>query len=641
MRVERGRNADHIMNRALPLLILFFLTGLVFYSLRKENTTSIARWEELLRDQDEALIYHGGESWKVKNGQIQDVFLDDARLQENILATAWYHAVHRRDPLLSLSGVDIEAFEAAVEEIRKMLVQNARFLPNIHERIAMQHLHPTEFFSLLPELERKRRELLASPSEQGVRAYHILLIEALESYLYETKRLDDFLSDSEIKALFFTTRASSLSMRKALRRLQKNVTETLSREAVRFSCYQGKETDLCKEPAYPSAESLTPNEHKAIFPSPEALRLVKIVSGIQQLDRDTLLLPQSGKLVQLTQESCGFMSPELFYYWEAKDIRTGLIAGKSDSVSNAGFLWTEPFAEHARIRSRANPLSEIFSQGTSLYHQNMSLYLCLDSGHDLSRLLTVLALQRHTQESPLGVSMLDDGRAVDVLQAEKGLAEALSPSDALSEKYISTILSLLKDTSYRTRLDSDVLQAMEERVDLWRNQSADLEKALANVLIANSRLAFYTHSSPELKGLFMTRSFPSIFFLPANSTLVHEKIFFSSSRIRQDELEAEDKTYRTSLQSLLRSFPFSFIEQQVRKQKLSEDMVIMRLFSTERKLPEIFFFATPPTISAYQPGLLDPILESLQIVFQGKDILLLKPLHPTDQEAWIPAAPIL
>lgn len=487
---------------------------------------------------------------------VADASSDDVR---DTLRLAWYYVATARAPILPLAGSAPSHLRSATTRVQAAEGQYFAILPEEDRTALSGVMSPSSFLRLIAPLEEARLSFLTEATLESAMGYHAALLSALSAYEKDAQILLGALRGAGgIQFTFVGGKSDASAYAEAVEALAAEVRHGLREEAERFDCLVG--TSNCTElPPEPFAEEMEADAPHA--PSADAQTVSSFLLASGRYDRQfytrSARVPGSEDTVFLSGARCNGGRPSHFLSFLLRDPETGLLSRKSLLSDDLYLLDTQAASSSATGYGRY--LKELNEQGLRWYSQPVNLYTCPDSGFDAARASSVIALRNLAKDEPLAPSI------PGIEEEEKALAEAPLVSDALASGYAAVLSRALQ----REGLAPEEVRDVRERIHIWKGQTGGLAEVLMDAAILNEALAYYAQFTISSDVLLLTRSYPSLFFLPFNGGLVRQSSSFFSSVA---PLSSSPPIFRTYFADLIGEVSLQELMEQSRLQdRISED----------------------------------------------------------------------
>ncbi len=545
MRLEVGK-INKFGGLFLSIVLILYVGILLEHETKKENEILTT-----LLDGEQSKSLIRGKIKDIRNGRIE---IEGSQLdsfeKNRALRTGWYQTKHRVNPIANLPGVNIDTLTETINALEKVIKGIPQHTKNHQEQDLADSFHPFEFLNRLSRLEYLRREMLFDPTHINIARYHFTLQKTLESYTQDTTSYLSTLTHlPDLTLSFLYQQSDKEQFKKAVELLQQNIEVLLEEEDRRFKCYRGI-ISSCRPITYenlPQKRSEEVSDKKNF--SPEILTFLTTPNhpfSPTLSYHNASVIVGSEKIIFLESARCVPSRPAPFLYVELKNQEAAITASRTETLSELVFFETKKPSPLSIGSSRY--LDELTRRGSSLYYQSLNLYFCPDSGYDETRILSTIGIYNLVEKEPLG-KKVGGTEGILINEIEKNILNEKYLFDTNVQNYITTLNSLLSEKKFRRTLLNEergsLLEEIENRINLWKSQSSSYEKIVANALLLNSSLPFFTGNfKTPLSNFFITRSYPSIFFLPFNTTLIKEGPSFSRNSIPIWERKPTHQTIR-------------------------------------------------------------------------------------------------
>ena len=496
----------------------------------------------------------------IKNGAVSPIprFFEE----RGVLRLAQYALLNRIDPILALSGANIEQLRASIGALEKSLNLLAETGKWGSESKKLRSLHPMRFLKLLPELEKKRREAIEAPTMKIAKKYQQGLEEALSiaigeienlqqnieyAKLLETKRRNKVF-DEKFEVFLLRTSTDMETFIQALDDVKSALRLQQKKVHARGGCLTIWKT--CREMlAFGWAGTIrnihTPEPRPVSAINPEVLQLI---TSYWEKHR-AVIFPKT--LVVSTECFGGgktahpfllsFDSPEylerFFPGWKALGVGQIFEANLLDNIYFANIL-----ALPSDAQTFYRPLTE---KGFTLAWQPATnLYNCSDNGY-LSRLLTLQGIAEELRSTPLfrNVVVASDSPKSLLLQELAKAENKLISNKSIVEDDVSSFISqtgslFLGEGEYQLQqmLGKDVVVRSEELVQRFFQNGESFSDIISLNVFRNFRFAELPQAPASLFHAFLTYSHPSLYFMTFNQTVLGDSP--SPSFTRNSETQA-------------------------------------------------------------------------------------------------------
>lgn len=530
-----------------PLGVATLVAALFFsaaYALRSE--TRISRfYADALRDAAiSERVTVGGRDYHVERGQVtlEGSLLSGYRTHLP-LKLAYAKTLAARSPILALSGVSLDEFDAAIARLERTQERLADAQTSVIERArTSSDLYPTRFLHAAAALENTRRAFLKDGTYEDLRSYLLserLAIVAYQSDLNRFRRGFENVVPQDVPA-YATAKdiVSRESMLDALDALERGISAAMDTHLARRACLFGR-TAACQ------ARDLA-------LPSLVERSIDASSSGVQkaQFSRDILaragIPPQPGPFIRLSSSEC-----------VARDESPLMYAFSGISQASSAHSYRSPvFVGHVALIDISDyddlPFYSYFASHGARYVpvRDLTYYACLDAAFDKGGVLAVENIARLARE--LRVSRFASGPLKEMLEDdERRLAstEVISEGDAV--RYLHDARALIESASLPDDVESDLVSAWLELAtrgggtlhtlaDIAAFEGTNLQLAEEGIVYDfGARYLFFVRSG--FLGLFMAQN-PSLIdtetrFFEANSLSEHEQPFRYVSHLDADEIE--------------------------------------------------------------------------------------------------------
>ena len=457
-----------------------------------------------------------------------------------------YALLTRIDPVFALSGVDLDRLTVAIRALEESLVAlAATSSPEERERIS--DLYPVRWLATLPELERERRALIASPSLAAVQHYQVRLSESIAMALEESSRLAEHVrwasnQEAERRGLaaganltitFLRTSTDTETFLKALASIRQGFRVQGEKAEARAGCLSLLRS--CRVLAeFGWGTFLPAGAHASVqerAPVDENVRLL-----LRQLwDREGY---RTGPRVVAVATSCfggaGRARPFELTWKPQRQISRSIPPWASFGLGDVlepqllDAMYFINLEGSARVRQAYRPLAE---QNFPLFwHIATHLYTCPDLGY-LGRLTALERLARDLASAPLfrataAAAAPEFTAALGALRAaEDRRAGLTSVGEDDVRGFVSRIGELLVthgEAALAATVGAEAALRTGEIVQQFFQSSAAFDELVAAGAFRNYRLpqwsAVTAGQNPSAAYLFMISSAPSLYFLPFNYT---------------------------------------------------------------------------------------------------------------------------
>jgi hypothetical protein len=471
-----------------------------------------------------------------------------------VLRTAYFSVANRINPILAFEGTDPEKITSSVAALKGSLGPlSARYDADTREIIASS-FYPIPFLESISSLEKARKELLARPTAHNAAVYGVALRYSLAQYRASLKEstaafVDLGQASADTIYTFLGGTTSLESVRTGLTALDASAQTQQVKAAARLACFEG--TGSCE-----SLESLLPEQGETLsaehpltaLPSPAA-SIKPLLSSVVRTHATALgyTFDELG-IVTLPESFClPDMSPMYASVWRNAKNDTSMV--RFQPLNDLYFYdlrekTQSPFYAHMRKSG-----VDFLSQGIS------NLYECADSGLDAAHVVTTYELARIIAAQPLFLPVTTRDAALrKIAKKEEAIIAGPFISENAVQHYIASLSDFIRTKGERTLAEETspetVLEA-ERRIALLRSHSALFDEQIETANATNAVLGGISAAAGSpmpLFPLFMSRSYPSLFYGAGNESLVSSPISF----LRQREAEPLSKFQMTSY-SLLRN----------------------------------------------------------------------------------------
>ena len=529
----------------LGLAVNSYLNGTIEHSKETGDTDEIS---VLLKDFIVPPVQINGESYLVVDGIVtKDGSTVSAETTSAVLRTAYYSVVNRVDPIFDLEGTDPEKLRAAVKNLGDSIPPLASLFSKPDEQYTISDsLYPILFLNSLPDLERKRRELVEHPTPEVARAYDADLRNTLTQYRSAISRMLPVLKtlSKQYSYVFAYPGGNSTfeGVGNSLSVLNNSAAVAQVRITARFECFQSGIG--CPTISFPRERSLS----SASSTTPMTDWNRRVLSTLVASERyDSSVKKQSFEaygVVALTNAAClPTISPLYVYLWKTTDAS----GGSSFRFQPLNDIYFHDLQEMDRLKYYA----KLREQGVPYLRQGIfNLYECIDSGRDASLLLSLFDIAQRVQERPLFQNHdVGDADISDLARIESDISTGAFVDERMVTNYINGLIRLLNTRGERELSSSippaSVLEA-ERRIRLLLHNSARFEEHVQAVESMNSVVEGFNSlsgTSTPFYTLYMNRSYPSLLYLANNLSVTDPFVSFLSAQSSNEEFVSHFSTY--------------------------------------------------------------------------------------------------
>lgn len=426
-------------------------------------------------------------------------------------------------PFFALPGTNTKELKNAALSLENSSREALMSFNSDERRVLRSALYPMTFLRSLPGTESARRRLIADPTLENARIYHLYLKNTMRAYIEDTKHLQEALMPLEEQTLAFWDGETTVKF--AIKELERTI-ETASvlqqKEEERYTCLvNGNTYPPCAPPQYPNME----NERKST------------TAFVTSLDSDTRehydivdsnYWPGSTRpsyshfggrsdtvpAVAVFSSTCApFFEPAVYKTWWSESRMSGIPAVWTTFINDLFFHETKSISSHY--------FQNISEEGIPYKYQPLNLYLCANSGFDIGKVLTTLYFW-----SELKKEKLFEGKE-DAFPYAASLENALTSSDSVMDARIPEMLTqAILDILSAAAANNDPLfserdiRRMREFVLIWKTKSAFFEHVLGSIDDMNlSTKEVRNIQEMPLHAVLLSRSYASVLFLHANESV--------------------------------------------------------------------------------------------------------------------------
>jgi len=410
-------------------------------------------------------------------------FLEIRQLRRDVraLRAQWYATTHRLSPLFALEGVDTDELQIAVADLKHALKKIAAHYPRSDRSVIENSFFPISFLQMLPELESRRRELIANPTPLNARLYQAQLRTTHATYIHNLRELRSALAQySEDAGYYFPTGyVDGVGLAKTLTNLESQVRTTYAREQNRLSCLN-RFDESC-----PSLQELwehiiavervggaqrNPDAH---VPSAVARNAQILTSAFEP---QTDILGANNSIVVLSESSCNPTShaPEHYLLTPYPYVSAG-VGVEVDPIND---LYFNNLSESSFVQLR-DALQE---RGVSIAHQSLgAFYMCIDYGDVFARTTTVKFISGILADESVR-SLLTSIGIENLRQTYAGEFPVVYENDV--QRVATDISTHLRSDSERNladRLGAENVLQLEHIVALWNQGGVGIADVMQNI----------------------------------------------------------------------------------------------------------------------------------------------------------------
>lgn len=457
------------------------------------------------------------------------------------LRIARYSIETRLDPLFAAEGVDTEELTRSLEKMRatgEMVVTDFNYHGG-ERRTVEEMLPPGQFLYALTQLEQLRQDVVERPNEQNIWYYNDQLQKIIRAYIADLRSykrgLADFSEKERAAQLNYPSGFTTINtITERLNTLEKEAQAVELERKQRFRCFEGT-LHTCTSLAERLQKLATVKESDRVGASIDTHPLIGLqdamvlrdIAKARLLDQDTT--NPGERIVELTGSSC-IPAEKSVYYYVFKRAGVGGAPITTIVPLNDALLYDVRTAP-----TRATPFYEkVREQGLAYVYQNTAnLYFCPDAGSMFTRILTLTSIESKVRMDPLfaGRDVPPEFRALQTL--ERTIIQERLTSERNLLAYLNGIRGVLGTYGERGLFtdvvgENRVLHA-EALLREWDGKMSHFEQAIANAAEANRSglLVLDVDISMRILNRFLvSRTYPSLFFLPFNASVTTAPVSF-------------------------------------------------------------------------------------------------------------------
>lgn len=447
-------------------------------------------------------IEYRGTSYQIDEGEVHGTLLPHEELR--VLKLARYTLLARLDPLFGFPGMDLTAYERALDELQHSREDLADYFEvgESQEPILYQTIYPLEFLRSVETLESLRRELVGAPSEDSARRYHAALLMTIDVYQTYIENYLSILDDSteigfhEPQTRFHTGYSNATYFSQVLR-VYADAAEAAKDEAhKRRACQQLlRVTSSCMSPQYP--EEFVAGE------AGERLEVSETIAQNVALTRTYREAVYQGTttnpaLVALENSQCFFEQQPVYYHLWWHKAPNGSLVFRPDMINE---LYVYDFKTGKQ--SSWNFSKEYISRGGPQYifQPVANHYVCPDLASDMMTLLSI----------------------ADVY--EKGVLEG---GEMMREHEVLAHLDALAADLRSGALSGEEVHAAEELLVTYAHKTTGFPEAIMNVVLSNRvprEYGLYGTDTPLSEFMYL-RSVPKLMLAGFNPSVLPVDVSF-------------------------------------------------------------------------------------------------------------------
>ncbi len=439
------------------------------------------------------------------------------------LRLAWFTEAHRIDPILAIAGTDPEKLQNSLAFLKEKEDAFISYYSPSEQRILRDTLYP-KFLASLPSLEAERVLLQKEPTEHGIDVYESTLEETLREYADDAERLAASIRASTSTDALFAYPNESTTVRvftATLDSLQENAVMLKKKAAERYACYRYYSLRCA------SLEKLLLDRARSIsipeaIPSPdndvyEADALARAFEGHV---RPPVAARTFAPLVGI-RASC-YADPSTYtrVWWQALPEGN---ARKTSMTNDMYFITIEP--------EQNDVYRELYEDGARIKYQVTGhYYLCADSGEIVFAIGRILSLTSSLASTSIFSASQGEGALVSLAAHAQGLMDDTFIDEHDAAAFVKeTAFVLAKDRpALEGHRGRDSTRALEDIVTLWQSGATEFDDVVREAAFENEFLSrFQKDKRIPLFSVLFIRSYPSIFFLTGNRTVVEKHAAFA------------------------------------------------------------------------------------------------------------------
>ncbi|KKU05639.1 MAG: hypothetical protein UX07_C0014G0010 [Parcubacteria group bacterium GW2011_GWA2_45_30] len=404
----------------------------------------------------------------------------------------------KTQPRFGLAGADTATLRVKIKELKETVGAIAALYPKAEDRRLIETaFHPIDFLESLPDLEETRRAFIKNPTLKNFLAYRRALDRTVARYQKDLERYQNALDNLPYVAKneFYHYGTNAITREMLLSNISALIAnaKTLNRRAIPSLSIAKASSAAVQNPV------LTPDELRDIAFTQKIIERLKWlpVMPLAEIPTDCGVDPVKGER-------------GLFYLARVNKFLTPL------SIRQAFFHFTLSYGEETRF---FKPLREA---GLEYYWQpNFNYYSCPDVAYhaQIFTLYRVRELLLEWRASRWNIELPELTSAIDsFLKADPIWRET---QDKMFNAMRST-LEKYPDEKLRELAGNDMPDLLREILEINREKSGYFEKLIRRGVAENRNLLKLTALLPQplkIKELFITRSLPSLYFLPFNGSV--------------------------------------------------------------------------------------------------------------------------
>lgn len=478
-------------------------------------------------------ITYAGQTYEVTQGIVSPTpkTADDERA---ILRIARYAVEQRRDPVMTLPGVDLLILKKNITHLEESARAFAEAFAHEKKSDALTHMYPVDFLRELATLEEYRRALLYEASDEHIRAYDAALTRTLAAYETYTTSLRPLLMEDAPQQgnyVMWGGTVDAASAPRALDALEEAHARVQDMREARLRCYTSGRT------CTPFTEAIFAPLHTKPAPAPlahigEHAEIYDAYAAAAVEPRYSVV-SSTQPLIAIETPSCAPHQEYGYYrYWYFEDAR-GRRGIRTENLEDI-YIAMEEGENPYRVFMRENSIE--------FEHQSSgNFYLCPESGDDFGRIMSLARIQEAVRTEPLS------SRFPELDAVETALLHTSLLDEAHVSSYLEALAQLIGSKGERA-FDDDTLLHAYELFDIWHAQSGGFEYALGSMAHWNDHMVTIAPLlKPDPWFMFTTRGYFSFLLLPYNKSFVGDtaRISFFKDREAPELTQTGYETYRT------------------------------------------------------------------------------------------------
>lgn len=501
------------------ILLLIFGGIVIFYHLQAPEDT--AALESELNGYLVPPVTIGNVSYTVQNGVVQQGGKDvDAATQAEVLRIAYASVMSRIDPVFGMEGTDPDRLIASVNDLTSTDHSIAALYDLADAAVLQQSLYPIDMLDSAAQTERDRQALITAPSLATAQQYYTSLGDTIAYDIAFSQGLETLLTNNSSidhagPLMFFGGYTSGAQYANAIQQYLSALQADKQQVALRSGCLQ-----------YFSSQCPSLSDALATLTAPQtadtqvsASSTPADVSGDRTimeafLSGQALGSSESGFFtVALPQSSCFPQMPVTYYLVWTHPGSNGTTVFDPAFISDIYFYDTKTFVD-----PRVTPT--LSSQVPYLYQSAANPYMCLTSGDDLTRLMTVSTIRSTLANAPLF--------AGDASSSIASLEQTIVSSDVVNEADVVTYLNQLRDmlqsegeAGLASTIGASKVFEIEDLLAISTERSANFDEIVEDAVTHENAVSVYAAKGAPISLSFMllARSYSPFLLLTYNGSV--------------------------------------------------------------------------------------------------------------------------